>query len=122
MFVKILTTMLVLIFFDSIYLYSIKNILYNQITLIQKSPMSVDFFAGLIGYIIYAFGLYYFILREKKSLLDAFLLGAVIIGVFETTNRAFFKNWSYNIVVMDTLWGGILFVLTTFVLRKFFAF
>lgn len=120
--VKILIIMLTLASFDFFYLYSMRTIFDKQITEIQGSPISLDFFAGILCYIALGFGLYYFILREKKPLLDAFLLGMIINAVYETTSKTFFKKWSYKIVVLDTLWGGILFTLTTFVLRKFFAF
>lgn len=122
MFVKILTTIFVLVFFDLIYFYFMKDMLSKQIVEIQGSPLVMDFFAVALCYIALAFGLYYFVLREKKSLLDAFLLGIVIYAVYETTTKASLKKWSYKIVVLDTLWGGILFTLTTFVLRKFLAF
>ena len=120
--VKILIIMLTLLTFDFFYLYSMRTIFNKQITEIQGSPISLDFFAGVLCYIALGLGLYYFILREKKPLLDAFLLGAIINAVYETTSKTFFKKWSYKIVVLDTLWGGILFVLTTFVLRKFLSF
>lgn len=122
MFVKILTTMFILIFFDLIYFYFMKDMFSKQILEIQGSPLVMDFFAAILCYIFLAFGLYYFVLREKKSILDAFLLGIVIYAVYETTTKALLKKWSYKIVILDTLWGGILFALTTFVLRKFFAF
>jgi uncharacterized membrane protein len=122
MFVKIITTILVLVAIDFLYLYSMKNIFDKQITEIQHSPLSIDFFAALLCYIALAFGIYYFILREKKGILDAFLLGIVIYAVYETTTKALLKKWSYTIVLIDTLWGGILFALTTFVLKNFFAF
>jgi len=120
--IKILIIMLTLASLDFFYLYSMRTIFDKQITEIQGSPISLDFFAGILCYIALGFGLYYFVLREKKPLLDAFLLGMIINAVYETTSKTFFKKWSYKIVVLDTLWGGILFALTTFVLRKFFAF
>jgi uncharacterized membrane protein len=122
MFVKILTTIVVLLFFDLIYFYFMKDMLSKQIIQVQGSPLVMDFFAAALCYIALAFGLYYFVLREKRSIIDAFLLGIVIYAVYETTTKASLKKWSYKIVVLDTLWGGILFTLTTFVLRKFFAF
>uniref|UniRef100_A0A6C0HA02 DUF2177 family protein n=1 Tax=viral metagenome TaxID=1070528 RepID=A0A6C0HA02_9ZZZZ len=122
MFVKILTTIVVLLFFDLIYFYFMKDMLSKQIIQVQGSPLVMDFFAAALCYIALAFGLYYFVLREKKSIIDAFLLGIVIYAVYETTTKASLKKWSYKIVLLDTLWGGILFTLTTFVVRKFFAF
>jgi uncharacterized membrane protein len=122
MLVKIITTIFVLIFLDSIYFYTNKDFLSKQVLDVQGSPISLNLFPAFLCYIALAFGVNYFILREKKSLLDAFLLGAIICAVYETTNKATFKKWTYKIVVMDTLWGGILFVLTTFIMRKIYKF
>ena len=55
----------------------------------------------------------YFIIDKKKSIADAFLLGIVIYGVYESTNYAILDKWNTKAVAMDTLWGGILFALTT---------
>jgi uncharacterized membrane protein len=60
------------------------------------------------------FGLYFFILREKKTPLEAFIFGIVVYGVYETTTYALLKNWKITTVITDTLWGGVLFYLTTF--------
>ena len=64
----------------------------------------------------------YFIIKPNKSINEAFLLGLVIYGVYETTNYALFKNWSLATVFIDTLWGGVLFASTTYIvniLRRF---
>ena len=42
------------------------------------------------------------------------LLGLLVYGVYDTTNYAIFNKWDFKTVVMDTLWGGVLFSLTTF--------
>ena len=46
--------------------------------------------------------------------MDAFLLGLVIYGIYEFTNKAILTKWTYTTVVMDTVWGGILFASVTF--------
>ena len=43
--------------------------------------------------------------------LKTFGLGAGIYAVYEGTNYAIFEKWPLQMVVMDTVWGGILFVL-----------
>jgi len=40
-----------------------------------------------------------------------FLFGACIYAVYEGTNYAIFQNWPLAMVLLDTLWGGVLFVL-----------
>ena len=39
------------------------------------------------------------------------------LWVFETTNLAIFKKWDPIIGFIDTIWGGILFLLTTYVYK-----
>jgi len=87
----------------------------KQIIAVQGSPVVFNMYAAIPCYIALVFGIYYFIIREKKSILDAFLLGMVIYAVFETTNLALFKNWAWKTAIIDTIWGGTLFALTTFI-------
>jgi len=112
---KILLSALIFVFIDSVYLNFIKNYFYNQVKLVQGTPIKMNFLATIMCYIFLIIGINYFIIGPKRSLKDAFLLGLVIYGVFETTNMALFTNWSWLTVFMDTLWGGILFALTTFI-------
>jgi uncharacterized membrane protein len=90
---------------------------------VQGSNIQMNFLGAALCYIFLIAGLNYFIIKPHKSPTDAFLLGLVIYGVYETTNYALFKNWSILTVFIDTLWGGILFALTTYIvnsLRKIF--
>ena len=50
--------------------------------------------------------------------MDAFILGILIYGVFELTNKGIFKNWNWMMVLYDGLWGGILFSITTMLVYK----
>jgi uncharacterized membrane protein len=50
--------------------------------------------------------------------MDAFIFGVVIYGVYETTNYALFNKWRMTAVILDTLWGGSLFALTTMILQR----
>ena len=72
-----------------------------------------------VTYIFLIYGLHYFIISKHASIKDAFILGLVIYAVYEFTNYSIFKNWSIKTVCMDTLWGGILFSLTTFLTYQF---
>lgn len=116
---KLLISAIVFVVIDSIYLSTISNYFNNQIKLVQGSPIKMNFLATLLCYIFLIFGINYFIIKPNRSIQDAFLLGLVIYGVFETTNMALFAKWSWLTVIMDTLWGGILFALTTYIVKKF---
>ena len=114
----ILLSALLLISIDSIYLYSTKHLFEKHISIIQGSPLEFNIYGAIACYILLVFGLNYFILSVNKSVMDAFILGIVIYGVFETTNVVLFKKWPTYIAVMDTVWGGILFALTTYIIKR----
>ena len=60
---------------------------------IQKKDMKIRYSGAIFTYIIMTLGLYYFIIKEERSIVDAFLLGVLIYGVFEGTNYTLFDNW-----------------------------
>jgi len=80
--------------------------------------MKINMTATILVYVFMIWGLNYFIIQRHASVLDAFLLGLVIYGVFEFTNMALFDNWRITTVLLDATWGGILFALTTFLTYK----
>jgi uncharacterized membrane protein len=94
-----------------------KNYFNKQVQAIQGTKIQFNLLAALICYIFLIYGLNYFIIKPKRSASDAFLLGLIIYGVYETTNWAIFTKWSPLSVIIDTLWGGILFALTTTIVR-----
>jgi uncharacterized membrane protein len=113
----LLASAIIFVSIDFIYLNLIKDYFYKQIQRVQGSQMKVNIFGAVLCYIFLIVGINYFIIKPKKSVSEAFLLGIVIYGVYETTNYALFKNWSLLTVIIDTLWGGILFALTTYLVN-----
>jgi uncharacterized membrane protein len=110
---QVLVTFIVFVTLDAIYLTSMKTYFDSQVKAIQGSVIQMNLLAAILCYISLVFGVYYFIIREKKSLFEAFLLGLVIYTVYEFTTWALFKNWKVATVIMDSLWGATLFTLTT---------
>lgn len=118
MFRDIIITATVLLIIDAMFIASMSSFFTNQIELVQKDKFTFDILGGFVAYVFLIFGLYWFIIREKRSLLDAFLLGIVIYGVYEGTTKALFKKWKKETMLIDTIWGGTLFSLTTIIVRK----
>jgi len=112
-----LVSAIIFVVTDFIYLNLVKDFFGKQIKSVQGSEIKVNFLGAVICYIFLIIGINYFIIKPRKSVQDAFLLGLVIYGVYETTNYALFKNWSIVTVIVDTLWGGILFAFTTYVVN-----
>ena len=107
-----LVSSILILLYDSIYLKLFKNYFAGQVKSIQNSPISLNISAVMLSYLFIIIGFNYFVLGYNMSLSDSFLLGIIIYGVYETTNWAIFKKWSVLSVIIDTLWGGCLFLLT----------
>jgi len=103
---------------DSIYLSIFSNFFNNVVTKVQGSKLKINLIGATLCYIFLVFGLNYFIISRRKPLLDAFILGIVIYGVYETTTYALLEKWSPLAVILDTFWGGVLFTLTTYLTYK----
>ena len=118
---RLLVSAIVLVCLDMVYLKTFGNYFSKQVSQVQGSEIKPNYLAAIICYIFLIIGLNYFIIKPRRSVNDAFLFGIVIYGVYETTNWAIFKNWSVFSVILDTLWGGTLFALTTFIVNGFRA-
>jgi len=109
---------ILLVAVDSIYLYTIKDMFELQIAAVQRVSLQFRLSGAILCYLLLILGLYYFIILPKKSVMDAFLFGIVIYGVYETTNYTLLKKWKPEIVVIDTLWGGVLLAIVTSIIYK----
>ena len=104
---------------DSIYLWQIGSNLFGpMVKQIQNEKLTLNYYGAAICYVLLLIVLYKFIIKEKKSPEDAFLLGFCIYGVFDSTNIAIFKKYQYFPAIVDMVWGGILFYLTTLITYK----
>jgi uncharacterized membrane protein len=112
-----LISAIVFISIDFIYLNLMKGYFIKQIQRVQNVQPKMNFLGAALCYIFLIIGINYFIIKPNKSVSDAFLLGIVIYGVYETTNYALFDNWSIFTVIIDTLWGGLLFASTTYIVN-----
>ena len=112
-----LVSAIIFVVIDFIYLNVMKGYFDNQIKKIQGSTIQMNYLGVALCYIFLIIGINYFIIKPRRSVSDAFLLGIIIYGVYETTNLALFKDWSILTVIIDTLWGGLLFAATTYIVN-----
>jgi uncharacterized membrane protein len=109
----ILISALLMIVVDFLFLWTMGPTFQRLIQKIQGSPLQLHYRGIIPCYLFLIFVLNYFILIPHKSVLDAFLLGICIYGVYETTMYSTFNDWPLQTVMIDTIWGGILFALVT---------
>ena len=69
-------------------------------------------------------GLHYFVLPKLKNdfsftncLSVSFVFGIILYGVYDFTCGAVFKNWNWNIAIIDVIWGGFVYFLATYSLN-----
>jgi uncharacterized membrane protein len=118
MILEILKVGFIMVLLDSIYLSIFKKHFEHQIQIVQGKLMNVKMLPLVITYCILVFGLYYFIIKQRMSPVDAALLGFVIYGVYEFTNKTIITDWMYFTTIVDVIWGTILFGLTTYLYNK----
>jgi len=109
----------ILLALDFLFIYLIMNSYGKMIAKVQGSPLRFNIYGGIICYILIVASLYYFILKDRRSVRDAFLLGFFIYGILETTNYAILTNWNPVIALFDTIWGGVLYAATTYLTYYF---
>ena len=110
---------IIFIVIDSIYLKTMSSHFQNLVKTIQGGEeMEFRYTPAIFCYIFLVFGLQYFIVNKKGTVLDAAILGWVIYGVYETTNMAIFKDWSLKVGLIDLTWGGFLFLITTYLYKN----
>lgn len=115
--IDIIKLAFILLVLDGIFIYNYGNKFNDQIVQVQKEDMKIRYLGVILAYIFLVFSLYWFIIKEDKGPLNAFLLGISIYGTYEYTNYSLLKDWDFGITLLDTIWGGILFASTTFLYK-----
>ena len=115
---NIIILAIILLILDFIYISIFSNHFKNQVLKVQKKPLQLNIKTTILCYILIIFCLYYFIIKNNKSVLDAFVLGICVYGIYELTTISLLSNWELKTVIIDTVWGGILFSLTTNIYYK----
>ena len=110
---EVIISTIVLLILDGCYIYLTQKLFADQIVNIQRVVMTLKPMGAVVCYALLVAGLNYFIIQKNRSIPEAFFLGLVIYGVYDSTNYATLKKWQPDIAIMDTLWGGSLFALTT---------
>ena len=114
---KLLLTAVTLVVVDMGFLYLMGPYFGKMVKYIQGSNMVLNNVAAFITYVILVLQIYYFIISKNASYMDAFILGSTTYAIFDFTNLSVFKNYNLNIALVDSVWGGILYMLVTFIFR-----
>ena len=114
----IIVLSIVVLVLDMIYISCVKTLFNKLIKGIQGSDLKLDLTATLLDYILIIFSMYYFIIQKNASIEEAMILGLCIYGIYELTNMAILKRWTWEVVMIDSIWGAVLYGTSTFLYRK----
>ena len=85
----------------------------------QNSKLKVDLVSAGLSYFTLCFALNYFVLPYVKTndyglLSHSFVFGLVTYAVYDFTCGAIFEKWDKKLMIIDTIWGGVLYMITTY--------
>ena len=103
--------MVVLLLVDSLWVVGARKLHQDTIEKVQKSPMKVDYVPALMFYLMVPLGYVFIVKKLSKTRKDAFLygmlLGLLMYGTFDLTNKAVFKEYPWSYTIADMAWGTL---------------
>jgi uncharacterized membrane protein len=95
--------------------------------LLRKSAgnLSPNWLAAILLYVIMVAGLVVFVLPRLNASMPwwemfgwGFFYGIVLYSVYDLTNFAILKNWPLSLTIVDLIWGGLIFGISTLIMFK----
>jgi uncharacterized membrane protein len=131
--VKIILCIILVIIVDMPYLYLNADFFKKKTLQISgKKYPNNRIYSALVVYIAIALGIIVFVLpniepdtsksigeRLKRSLLYGGLFGLISYAIFDFTNHFMFDHWDIYVSIMDTIWGGLLCAIVTFIISYY---
>ena len=120
---QIVVSILTLLILDILWIMFFMGKKYQeQIPQIQGTELKVNGTMAIVAYTLMVLGLVMFVLpniREefelRDSLMYGFLFGIIVYGVYDFTNAVVFEKWNINIALIDVLWGGFVYFISSYV-------
>jgi len=107
----VFVTIVSFLILDTIYFSMMYTFMHETIQKIQRKPLAIRYTSAFICYLAMTVLFVFFIVLPKRTLREAFFLGFLVYLIYETTNYAILRDWPLTLVWIDSLWGGILFLL-----------
>jgi uncharacterized membrane protein len=112
-------TLVSFLLLDTLYFSMMYRYMNKTIEKLQRKPMMIRYSSALVCYLAMTVLFVYFIVLQKRTIREAFFLGFLVYLIYETTNFAILKDWPLTLVWIDSIWGGILFMIVAFINKIF---
>ena len=90
---------------------------YIYIDLLKKSNITIvgNIYTAILAYILMIISFPFLIdgKDEKKMLINSFILGLIIYGIYGFTLCSFLPNYNIYIALIEIIWGVFLYTITT---------
>ena len=113
-FLNYLLIAVIVLIVDLPWLLAGSNASRTMIQRIQGSDLEVRYLPSIVVYLALAY-----LVTLPKNITEAFLLGSTVYAVYDFTNLATLKNYSLRFAILDSLWGGVLFVIVHSIIENF---
>lgn len=111
MLTTFITFMILTLLIDSIWVIGANKIHSSVVQNVQKSPLKVSLLPAMLFYLLVPLG-YVFIIKKlatdvKSAFMYGMLLGLLMYGTFDLTNKAVFKDYPWPYTIADMTWGTL---------------
>ena len=123
---SLITLIIALIAIDSIWLYVRSDYHSTFFSSVQGgAPLRVSFVPALIVYVLLALAALHVAIIPAKSAASAALrgaaVGAIMYGFYDATNLATLSSWTWEMAIIDTLWGSIACGLVSYIAYRYMS-
>lgn len=96
----------------------------KMIPRIQGSELKMNILSSVAAYFLMVVALIYLVLpnirssslyRLQDSIRYGALFGLVAYGIYDFTAGAVFKNWDFNLAIIDICWGAFVYAITVYI-------
>lgn len=109
MIVDYIKFIVIYIVIDLVWILGARKMHANTVEKVQGSVMQVDPIPAALYYLLAPLAYIFIIKPYSKNLTDviklAALIGFLMFGTFDLTNKAIFKNYPWSYTIMDIMWG-----------------
>jgi uncharacterized membrane protein len=83
---------------------------------IQKEKMILNYYSAIGAYLLMIYLLINVVYKYDMNLLESFLFGFSLYGVYDLTCGSIFNNWNFKLALIDMIWGGCVYMISSFVM------
>lgn len=100
-----------LLILDFIWIYTFMGQNYEKmIYKIQNKKMHINLYSAMGAYILMIYLLINVVLKYNMSLMESFIFGFSIYGIYDLTCGAIFNDWDFRLALIDMMWGGFVYM------------